>query len=178
MTAIVDLVPDATISLTGTIEHIQPRRTFTRRDGSTSYVRNATLRDDTGQVHLVLWDELAVKPILIGERVELYHLLCRVGRDGENEVSAGRGSYIKVLPGTQAIPIEINGTILVTPTGTFIDDGYQSYLIETSLTHGNRAIISGFTDGKRLFPESEKITYATVDDVKKRLNDFILSITI
>lgn len=176
MTAITDLEPDTTVSLTGTIEHVQPRRSFTRRDGSRSYVRNATLRDSTGQVHLVLWDELAVQPILTGETVELYHLLCRTGRNGENEVSAGRSSYMRVIPATPLGSVEMSGTILVTPTGTFLDNGYQSYLIETSLPQGTRAVISGFTDGTRLFTENEKITVLSADEIKKRLNALIESL--
>ncbi len=176
MTALADLIPDTTMSLTGTVEQVQPPRSFIRRDGSRSYVRNAVLCDDTGQVRLVLWDDCAQKPIFPGERVAMYHLLCRIGRDGECEVSAGRDSYIRVIPCSSLVPVRITGTILLTRTGTYIDDGYRSYLIETSLPHGTRVTIQGSTDGKRIFIESEEITPLQPDGVKKRLESFIQSL--
>ena len=57
-------------TLEGTVVGLEPVREITTRDGSTKKVRNAKLKDATGEISLVLWGsevELASE----GERIRI-----------------------------------------------------------------------------------------------------------
>ena len=173
ITRITDIMPDQTISVSGIITQVNPARPFTRRDGSQSHVRNIRIQDETAELHLVLWDDEATRPLLTGEKVQIYHAPARIGRTGDIEVSIGRGSCLKIMPDPDGEQICIRGTILSLPDGTYIDDGTISYLVETKLVHGTEAEIRGLAGGQRLFSESEQTLDINPDDVKKRLDALI-----
>lgn len=163
------VLPDQTVTVTGRLTQVQSPRPFTRRDGTSSWVRNVRISDGTGDLPLVLWDDEASRTLLSGERVMIYHVPSRVGRTGETELSVGRGSCLVIVPEEESTTITIDGTILQTPAGTIIDDGVQAFLIEEDVPHGTELTLTGRVSGKRLFLASKELSNLEAEDVRNRL---------
>lgn len=56
-TFVSDLRPGRVATVEGTVVHLEPSREVERRGGGTRKIRNATLRDGTGEIALVLWGD-------------------------------------------------------------------------------------------------------------------------
>lgn len=168
-----DVLPDQTVTVTGDLVQVQQARPFTRRDGTSSWVRNVRISDGTATLPLVLWDAEASRVFMQGEKIIVYHVPARVGRTGETELSAGRGSCIRIIPEEGAKPVSIDGTILQTPEGTIIDDGVQAYLVEGDEPHGTDLTITGMSGGKRLHPELKGPSELNIEIVRARLARYI-----
>src|SRR5690606_12925843 len=119
-----------------------PAKPFTKRDGTTSFVRNLRFSDGTADVPLVLWDADAKRTLLPGETVMLYNAYAKVGRSGEVEVSLGRGGALTVIPDKEE-PVRIEGWVLHVPEGVVITNQEGSWLVETRLPHGSHVIMTG-----------------------------------
>jgi replication factor A1 len=169
--------PDQTVTVSGQLVLINPPRPFTRRNGSLSLVRNVRISDGTGELPLVIWDDEASRPLITGDLVILYHVQTRIGRTGEVELSLGRGSSLFIVPGTEQEPITMQGTILVTADGKFIDDGVQAYMIECDEPHGTELDLSGIRSGNRVFPEVLEQTRFDPDDLKRELDEFLQTLS-
>jgi replication factor A1 len=169
------LVPEQNVTVRGTISRILPAKPFTRRDGTTSWVRNLRLSNGSVEIPLVLWDEEAKRSLLPGENVMVYHAFVKTGRNGDNEISLGRGGAIVVLP-QEGEHVSVQGVVLHVPEGTLLTSREDSWLIESKLPHGTQAVISGLTCGRRLFCESEEVVEYDVKQVKDNLNAFISSL--
>ncbi|MCK9579281.1 MAG: nucleic acid-binding protein [Methanoregula sp.] len=139
-------------SVSGEIKQIQQPRSFTTRNGATSWVRNIILRDGTDEVRIVLWGDNALVPLNPGDTIEVYHATAKAGRFGGIELGVGRGSAFRV-PAAGALPIVFSGTIIEGPGCTFIDDGRDRYLIEGNFTHGTEVTVTGTLTGSRIIPE-------------------------
>ena len=168
-----DVLPDQTVTVSGELVQVQPPRPFTRRDGSSSWVRNVRISDGTATLPVVIWDEEAERPLLPGERVLMYHVPSRIGRSGETELSIGRGSALSIIPDENGEEIAIDGTVLRTPDGLFIDDGVQAFLIEETIPHGTDIIINGVTGKNRLFCVSNEPSGLDVQAVRTQIQDFL-----
>lgn len=169
------LVPEQTATVRGTITRILPAKPFTRRDGSTSWVRNLRISDTSGEVPLVLWDDEAKRALLPGEQIMVYNAYVKTGRTGENELSLGRGGALSVLPG-EGEHIRVQGTILHVPEGIVLSSDEESWLVETNLSHGTPVLITGLACGRRLCSESEEVLTFDVKTLKKKYSDFISSL--
>jgi len=176
MTALTDLVPDQSYTVRGSITKILSAKPFTKRDGATSWVRNLRLSDGTTEVPLVLWDAEAKRSLLLGETVTIYNVYAKIGRTGETEISLGKGGALLIVP-DGGEPVRIEGTVLHVPEGTLITNKEGSWLVETSLPHGTKAIMTGHACGKRLVCESEEVVEYDLNRVKKDLSDFISSLS-
>lgn len=164
------VLPDQTVTIKGTITRALPVKTFTKRDGTPSWVRNLRIADGSGELPLVLWDDEARKPLLVGETVIIYHAYTKTNRFGDTEVSMGKGGALLVVPGAEKRETTIEGTILHVPDGIVITNNEGSWLVDTILPHGSRVCITGTISGKRLFRESEQVLELDRNSVKDRLS--------
>ncbi|PKL59972.1 MAG: nucleic acid-binding protein [Methanomicrobiales archaeon HGW-Methanomicrobiales-4] len=172
-----EVLPDQTVTITGNLTQVQPPRPFTRRDGSSSWVRNARISDGTATLPLVIWDDEAERTLLPGEKIIIYHVPSRIGRSGEIELSIGRGSFLSIVPDENGEHISIDGTILRTPEGLFIDNGMQAFLIEGTYPHGTDITITGIISGDRLFCESDEPSGLNSENVRTQVTDFLQSLS-
>ncbi len=136
----------------GTVKHVQQLRSFTTRNGTSSWVRNILIHDADDELKIVLWGETALMPVSPGDQVEVYHAPARPGRFGGIELGVGRGSVFRVPEGTRC-PITFSGTIIAGPGCLFIDNGSERYLIEGTFTHGSEVTVTGHLSGSRIIPE-------------------------
>ncbi|MHA1731361.1 MAG: DUF2240 family protein [Promethearchaeota archaeon] len=90
------------VTVRGMVTQVFPVRTFSRNDGSQGTVGSLFVRDNTGEVRVVLWDELtrAIADNLIGEGdiIRLSNGYTKQGRDGGVEVHGGRMARLQVGP--------------------------------------------------------------------------------
>jgi replication factor A1 len=141
-----------TYSVTGRVREAREPRSFTTRDGATSWVRNVVIADETEELRVVLWGEKALIPIHAGDEIRIYHATAQAGKFGGIEIAAGRGSAV-IVPAAAARPITFTGTIIARNGSTFIDDGKDGYLIEGSIPHGTEVGVSGILAGSRIIPD-------------------------
>ena len=148
-----DTVADqGTYSVHGEILRVQQPRSFTTRNGSPSWVRNAVIHDGSDELRVVLWGENALIPLAPGDPVEIYNAPAKPGRSGDIELGVGRGSVIRV-PKDIPQPIIFRGTILPGQGCTFIDDGKDRYLIDGDFPAGTELQVNGILAGSRIIPE-------------------------
>jgi replication factor A1 len=137
-------------SVGGTVRSVQPARTFTRRDGQISHVKNIVITGGDCEIRVVIWGERALMPVLPGERTDIYLGKAREGRFGDVELHVGQGSFLRVIPGDHQEEIEMTGTVIATRHGLFIDDGDHIFLIDGNLPHGSEFRVRGIMSGQRL----------------------------
>lgn len=168
-TPLAALPAEGTVSVRGTIASLQPPRGFVARSGEPSWVRNLGLADASGTAPVVLWGEHALLPLAVGDPLEVYGATAKPGRYGDLEVSAGWSSAV-VLPAADEVEVAIEGTVLVTPAGLFIDDGMARYLLP-ACDHrmGDELRIEGRLAGNRLSPEAVAPASPDPGTVRRRL---------
>ena len=145
---IADLQPGIESTITGIITHIEPPRSFKRKNGSTGRVVNLELTDDTGSIRLVLWGEdvnkITEKTIQINTQLKIINGYTKKGYQG-TEIHVGRWSTIDIIK-KQTTPTakqkkqqqnkpEITGIIQkITPTTVFFkDDGSCGFVAKLFL---------------------------------------------
>ena len=108
----------------------------------------------------VLWGDRALLPLVRGDQVSLYNARLKQGRTGDPELHIGSGGFVVVAPRGQQEEIRMEGTVIVTREGTFLDDGTVRFLVSGSLPHGHEVLVSGVRSG-------ERITVSSSEDLKK-----------
>jgi replication factor A1 len=141
-------------SVEGIIASLQPIRDFTTRDGRQGHVRNLRITDRQASLQVVLWGDLALQPLVEGDRITMYHGTGKSGRNGERELHAGTGSFVRVCLPDQGHDAELEGTVIVTRNGTFLDNGRERFLITGDLPHGHEVRVRGRLIGERIIPLS------------------------
>lgn len=139
-----------TFSVEGTVASLQPPRAFTTRDGRPSHVRNLVITGRGSDLRAVLWGDRALIPLVTGDRITLYQGSGRTGRDGGVELHVGGGGFVRVLPPAAQKEVEINGTIIISREGTFLDDGHEQFLLTGEHPHGHEVLVRGFRSGDRI----------------------------
>ena len=147
-------------SVEGSVSSLQPVRAFSSRDGRPGHVRNLVLSDGTTSLRAVLWGDRALLPLVRGDQVSLYNARLKQGRTGDPELHLGSGGFVVVAPRGQQEEIRMEGTVIVTREGTFLDDGTVRFLVSGSLPHGHEVLVSGVRSG-------ERITVSSSEDLKK-----------
>jgi len=176
VTMLSDLLPDQNVTVRGKIISTLQARSFIRRDGTVSWVKNLRISDGSLELPLVLWDNEAKRPLLPGDSVIIYHARTKTGRTGDTEISPGKNGVLMVIPGEGGERVRIKGTILCVPDGTVLTNEDGSWLVETTLPHGTPVEISGLMVGNRLFCESEEVCEYNPDEVKEQLKSLLSSI--
>jgi replication factor A1 len=141
-------------SVEGTIVSLQPTRSFTTRDGRQGHVRNLQITDGRTRLRGVLWGDRAFQPLAEGERITIYHATVKTGRDGELELHAGTGCFVCVCLPNHGHEAVMEGTVIVTRDGTFLDNGRERFLITGDLPHGHEMRVRGRLSGERIIPLS------------------------
>jgi len=160
---------EGTVSVRGEVRSLQPPRQFVARSGEPSWVRNLVLGDEGGEAPVVLWGEHALLPLAIGDPLEVYGATAKPGRYGDLEVSAGWNSAV-LLPSADEEEVAIEGTVLATPSGLFIDDGVRRYLLAgDGFRMGDELRVEGRLAGNRLTPERAVPATPDADAVRRRL---------
>lgn len=98
-TFISDLRPSRLATIEATVAELEPTREIDTRDGGRKKVRNARLKDATGEIALVLWGS-EVDLITEGDRVAIVEGWVSDYR-GRPQVSLGRtGKLSRIAPGS------------------------------------------------------------------------------
>ena len=158
-------------SVKGSVKQVQQPRSFTTRNGTTSWVRNALIHDTDDELKIVLWGETALIPLSPGDEVEIYHATAKPGRFGGIELGVGRGSAFRV-PRETVRPIIFSGTIIAGPGCLFIDNGSERYLIEGAFTHGSEVRVTGLLSGSRIIPEHAEPVVPDAESVLRNILQF------
>jgi replication factor A1 len=158
-------------SVQGMVKEVKEPRSFVSRNGSASWVRNIVVTDGTDDLRLVLWGEKALIPLRSGDRIEAYHATARPGRYGGIELGVGKSSALR-LPEGAACPIVFQGTVIAGSGCTFIDNGVDRYLMDSTFPHGTEVRVSGMLSGSRIMPEHEETVEMTSEEVMAHLRRF------
>ncbi len=162
---------NGTYSVRGTVKQVQQPRSFTTRNGTTSWVRNAVIHDADDELKIVLWGDTALIPVSPGDQVEVYHATAKPGRFGGIELGVGRGSVFRV-PKEIVRPIVFSGTIIAGPGCFFIDNGSERYLIDGTFTHGCEVAVTGLLTGSRIKPERVEPVILSAESVLRNVRQF------
>lgn len=168
-TAVSALRPDTIASVSGTIHSIKSAREFTTRKGTQSWVRNAEFRDESGEMHLVLWGDNARDPPAEGDKISLFNASCRSDRNGSPEIHVSWGCLLTCESQLKRENVCISGMIIETARGRCIDDGYECLLIDASLPSGTEYHVEGVKMGDRLSIGSYSEYFRSAELVKERL---------
>jgi replication factor A1 len=149
-----DVSTGGTWSVEGTILSLQPARAFLSRDGRPNHVRNLVITDGTTDLRVVIWGNRALVPLVPGEHVKFYHGTGRAGKQGGLEFHIGGNGFIRVAVEGEEKEIEMEGTVIVTREGTFLDNGSERYLLSGDHPHGHEIRVRGLLAGDRITPVS------------------------
>jgi len=94
-TFISDLRPSRLATIEATVSELEPPREISTRDGGKKKVRNAKLKDATGDVSLVLWG-LEVDLVEAGDRVRIVDGWVSDYR-GRPQISLGRSGKLEKI---------------------------------------------------------------------------------
>ena len=160
---------DGSWSVEGTITRIQQVRAFTSRDGRGGHVRNIVISEGTTHARIVLWGDRALLPLFRGDRVSLYNARMKTGRTGEAELHIGAAGFIAVQPAGSPEAIVMEGTVIVTRDGTFLDNGTKRYLVTGDLPHGQEVRVQGTRCGERITPASVEVLQKDTGEISSLL---------
>ncbi len=149
-----DVSTAGTWSVEGTILSLQPARAFSTRDGRPSHVRNLVITDGTTDLRVVVWGNRALVPLVPGDHITLYNGTGRAGKQGGLELHIGGNGFVRVAVKGKEVEIEMDGTVIVTREGTFLDNGSERYLLSGDHPHGHEIRVRGLLAGARITPVS------------------------
>ncbi|MEF8839011.1 MAG: single-stranded DNA binding protein [Haloarculaceae archaeon] len=86
-----------TVDLAGVVRSTDPKRTFDRDDGSEGQVRNLRIQDETDDIRVALWGDLADRAIKPGDEVLAADVEIQDGWQDDLEASANWQSTVTVL---------------------------------------------------------------------------------
>ena len=160
-------------SIRAEVKQVQQPKSFTTRNGTSSWVRNIIVTEGDDDLKVVLWGEHALIPVSPGESIEIFHATAKPGRFGDIELAVGRGSALRV-PKEISRPIVFSGTIMPGLGGLFIDDGRDRYLIEGTFDAGTEWQVTGTLCGSTILPDTAvplEITTGSVTEHIRKVRD-------
>jgi len=134
-TAIDDTEIGQTVDIAGVVRSADPKRTFERDDGSEGQVRNVRLQDDSGDMRVALWGDLADLDIAPGDELLAADVEIQDGWQDDREASAGWQSTVVVLDDA------------TTTGGDGADAGQSQTRGESAVSDGGDAGLDAFADG-------------------------------
>jgi len=89
------------VNILGVVERVNPPSTFKRRDGTEGKVQRAQLRDESGRITVVFWDQKAEELGDVGKGAYLQVMDADVKRnvDGQLEIHTRNGTQIEKITG-------------------------------------------------------------------------------
>jgi replication factor A1 len=115
-----DVEIDRTVDIAGVVRSADPKRTFDRDDGSEGQVRNIRVQDDTGDIRVALWGDMADREVAPGDEVQLTDVEIQDGWQDDLEASANWSSTLTVLDDGSSASAEDDAT---PATATETDSG-------------------------------------------------------
>jgi ssDNA-binding replication factor A large subunit len=97
-TFISDLRPSRVATIEATVAELESTREVPARDGGSKRVRNARLKDATGEISLVLWGS-EVELVAVGERIRIVEGWVSDYR-GRPQISIGRTGKLEKVEGS------------------------------------------------------------------------------
>ena len=94
-TFISDVRPSRAATIEAAVAKLEPIREITQRDGVKKKVRNGRLKDDTGEISLVLWGD-EVELVVEGDRVRIVEGWVK-DYQGQPQISLGRTGRLEKL---------------------------------------------------------------------------------
>jgi len=87
-------------SIAGTVENVSPIRVFQRKDKTEGKVLQITLKDASGRIRAVFWNNKAddLKDMQVGERLQIIDAKIRQRVDGPLELHVEDKTYVEKLP--------------------------------------------------------------------------------
>ena len=161
-------------SVEGTILSLNPARAFSSRDGRPNHVRNLVITDGETDLRVVIWGDRALMPLVPGDHLTLYHGTGRAGKQGGLELHIGGSGFIRVVVQGKEVEIEMEGTVIITREGTFLDNGSERYLLSGEYPHGHEVRVCGLLAGDRITPvsiEEREMDPATILAMVSKLTD-------
>ncbi|MDD1706656.1 MAG: OB-fold nucleic acid binding domain-containing protein [Methanoregulaceae archaeon] len=149
-----DVRTEGTWSVEGTLLSLHPARAFFSRDGRQNHVRNLVITDGKTDLRIVIWGDRALIPLVPGDHLVLYNSTGRVGKQGGLELHIGGNGFIRVVVERKKVEVEMEGTVIITREGTFIDNGSERYLLSGEYPHGHEIRVWGLLAGDRITPVS------------------------
>ncbi len=86
-----------TADVAGGVIETDPKRTFDRDDGSEGQVRNVRIKDETGDIRVALWGDLADRDVDLADYVVFTDVEIQDGWQDDLEASAGWQSTVAVM---------------------------------------------------------------------------------
>lgn len=158
-----------TVSLCGRIVAAGQLKSFARKDGGRSWVRNLEVADDSGTIGIVLWGERALSSLSPGDEIAVYHARAKTGRSGGVEVSVDAGSHL-VLPHEDCGEISFEGTVVPSALGPTIDNGSEAFLVARDLLPGVEVRVDGRRTGTRIDPSAVETVEISRSSLERRLD--------
>ncbi|MDK2974482.1 MAG: hypothetical protein PWP08_853 [Methanofollis sp.] len=165
-----------TVSLCGRIVAAGAPKSFMRRDGGRSWVRNLDFADDSGTVRLVLWGEHALASLAPGDEITVHHARAKNKRSGGIEISVGTESHL-VLPRAECEDITFEGTVVLSALGPTIDNGVEAFLLACDLLPGIEVRVEGKRTGTRITPCTVETVEISRAPLERRLDALLLRLS-
>lgn len=88
------------VNISGEVTQVYPARRFPRSDGGEGTVMRIRLRDGSGEINLVVWNDWVgtVEKAQVGDRIEVIRGRTRENRLGELEAHVNKNTYLKLKP--------------------------------------------------------------------------------
>ena len=118
---VTDLKPNMySVDIFARVMHIGDLREFTTKDGRTGRLITLFIKDTTGDIRTVLWDESVdlVQNVTPGDLLLIQNAYTREGLSAETEIHVGRQSNITINPKE----LEEEGQLISQVKETFIDE--------------------------------------------------------
>jgi len=150
----VTYVPDATaidavelgstVDLAGVVRSSESKNTFERDDGSDGQVRNISIQDDTGEIRVALWGDLADRDIGPGDQILAGDVEIKDGWQDEKEASAGWQSTVVKLDDAATVETgELSNSSSASETGDGDDPtGLDAYATDGDSTAASETAAS------------------------------------
>lgn len=165
-------------SVRGRVTKVLPPRNFTRQNGEESWVRTITISDESGELPVVMWGDLAVLHIVRKDFVTLYNAIAKNGRSGGVELNTTGSSTVEVRNDEPASGVSIKGTVVRSSIGYTIDNGAECYVLSTPLKNGSEVLIEGQLSRKIITPEKCSGCSIIKKSVLMRIDNFIDSLSV
>lgn len=134
-------------SVVGTIESVSSLKIFYREDKTEGKVLHLDLKDASGRITVVFWNNKAdaFKDMQVGERLQVIDAKVKERIDGRLELHAEDRAYVERLPLLMEEPSKISS--LVSESGPVTVEGVvktEPLKREVSITRGEKVLVTSF----------------------------------
>lgn len=134
-------------SVLGSVESVSEVRVFSRNDGSEGKVLRLTLKDASGRMAVVFWNDNAesFRAVKAGERLQVIDARVKEKLDGQLELHVDNGAFVERLPALLKEFSKLNS--LVSESGLVSVEGIvktKPVKREVSTANGEKVLVTSF----------------------------------